>query len=85
MIIFDYFYHSKNLKKYIINSVILLSAAYILILPWVRVNHFLFNKFIPFEAERGAANIITSIQGVTFTMEGDARFLANLKKNGLSL
>jgi tetratricopeptide (TPR) repeat protein len=80
MVIFDYFHHSKNFKKYIINSIIFLSASFILLLPWVRVNHFLFNRFIPFEAERGSANIITSVQGLTFTMEGDARQLANLKK-----
>ncbi|MCG2724871.1 MAG: hypothetical protein L6420_01220 [Elusimicrobia bacterium] len=80
MIIFDYFYHAKNFKKYIVTSIIFLSASYILLLPWAGINYVLFNKFIPFEAERGAANIITSIKGVTFTMEGDARFLADLKE-----
>ncbi|MEA3306431.1 MAG: hypothetical protein U9Q34_01435, partial [Elusimicrobiota bacterium] len=81
ILIFDYFHHSKNLKKYIINSIVFLSAAYILLLPWAGVNHFLFNKFIPFEANRGAVNIITGVKGATFTMEGDARALVGLNKN----
>lgn len=78
ILIFDFFYHSKNLKKYIINSIIFLSAAYIILLPWIKVNHFLFNKFIPFEKGRATCNIITSIKGTTFTAEINARSLAGI-------
>ena len=80
MVIFDYFYHSKDFKKYIINSLIFLATAYIILLPWTKVNHFLFNKFIPFEEARATCNIITSVKGTTFTMEADAKSLAGIKE-----
>ncbi len=81
IVFIDYFKHSRNLRKYIFNSMVFLLAAYILLLPWVRVNHFLFNKFIPFEAERSTCNIITSVRGATFTMEGDSRKLAGINND----
>lgn len=55
-----------------------LIGAYVLLLPWARLNHALFGGFSPFERGRAEANLIAGVKGSVFTMEGDARALAGL-------
>ncbi len=76
----DYFKHSQNFKKYITNSIVFLLASYILLIPWIRLNYHMTDKFVPFEYDRASCNIITGVKGSTFTMEGDAKQLIGLKK-----
>jgi len=57
-----------------------LLGAYILLVPWVRLNYFVSGRFIPLENERGTANLITGVKGAIFTMEGDSRALAGLSR-----
>lgn len=56
-----------------------LLGAYVLLVPWTRMNYFLFHKFIPFEYGRAEENIITAVKGTVYTMEGDEMALAGLK------
>ncbi len=69
------------LKKKLGRAALLLAAAYVLLIPWIRVNRTLFGQFIPFEQERGSCNIITAVKGSVFTMEGDCRALAGLPRD----
>lgn len=59
---------------------LLLACSFVLLLPWVRVNGRLFEKFVPFEYERSSCNIITAVKGTVYTMEGDCRALAGLSR-----
>ncbi|MEI7529357.1 MAG: hypothetical protein WCK76_10475 [Elusimicrobiota bacterium] len=69
------------LKKKLVRAALFLAAAYILLIPWIRVNRTLFGQFIPFEQERSSCNIITAVKGSVFTMEGDCRALAGLPRD----
>lgn len=79
-IAWDYFQGKTGLRKYALNSALFLSAVFILLLPWSRLNYFHFGRLLPFEVERSAANMITGAKGSVFTMEGDHRSLAGLSQ-----
>lgn len=79
-VVWDYFENKTGLRKYALNSAIFLSAVFILLLPWSRLNYFHFGRLLPFEVERSAANMITGAKGSVFTMEGDHRSLAGLSQ-----
>ena len=65
----------RSLKK----ALPFILGAYALLIPWTRLNYFLFDKFLPFEYARAEENIITGVKGTVYTMEGDEMALAGLK------
>ncbi|MCX5785979.1 MAG: hypothetical protein NTX59_09850 [Elusimicrobia bacterium] len=69
-----------SLRRYAVNSSLFLICAYILLMPWARVNYSLFGRLIPFEEARGACNLITGAKGTVFTMEGDCRAFGGLSR-----
>jgi hypothetical protein len=76
-LIFDYLYIKTDKKKFILNSIVFIISSYIILIPWIRLNYNLTNKFVPFEYKRADCNIITSVDFV-YTIEGDARHMAGL-------
>ena len=66
-------------------AAVFLFGAYILIVPWARLNHFAAGQVIPFEFERATSNIITGAQGSIYTMEGNARTLAGISREDSAL
>lgn len=57
----------------LLKAAVLLAASYMLLAPWMRVNHFLHGRPVPFEYGRGDCNMITGAKGSVFTLEGDCR------------
>lgn len=82
VLLYDFFEPGRVIKKYLLNSAVFLVSAYILLLPWARLNYSLSDRFIPLEGERSSCNIITGAMGTVFTMEGDCRAMAGLSKTG---
>ena len=78
----DLFERERGIKKLLLNSAVFLVSAYVLLLPWARLNYSLSDRFIPLEGERSSCNIITGATGTVFTMEGDCRAMAGLSKTG---
>lgn len=78
--VWDFFESKTDIRKYFFTTALFLSAVFILLLPWSRLNYFHFDRIIPFEVERSAANMITGAKGSVFTMEGDHRSLAGLSQ-----
>ncbi|MDD2805225.1 MAG: hypothetical protein PHV33_06690 [Elusimicrobiales bacterium] len=77
---FQYFSLRPALKKWLPATALFLGCSLLLLLPWVRLNHSLFGRVIPFEEERSTCNIITGASGVIYTIEGDARAFAGLSR-----
>ncbi|HAH32768.1 MAG TPA: hypothetical protein DCL44_10690 [Elusimicrobia bacterium] len=69
-----------RLRRYALNTSLFLLSSYILLIPWIRVNYSLFDRFIPFEEARGDCNLITGAKGTVFTMEGDCRAFGGLSR-----
>ncbi|MDO8806656.1 MAG: tetratricopeptide repeat protein [Elusimicrobiota bacterium] len=78
VLLYDYFYRGRGMKKYLLNSALFLVSAYILLVPWARLNYSLSDRFIPLEGSRSDCNIITGAMGTLYTMEGDCRSFAGL-------
>ena len=66
-------------------AAVFLLGAYILLLPWARLNHFVYGKFTPFEVGRADSNVITGVLGSVYTMEGNPRALAGLDQDDNAL
>ena len=66
-------------------AAVFLFGAYILLLPWARLNHFVYGKFTPFEVGRADSNVITGVLGSVYTMEGNPRALAGLDQDDNAL
>ncbi|MCX5791725.1 MAG: tetratricopeptide repeat protein [Elusimicrobia bacterium] len=66
---------------FIRNSLVFLAAAYVLLLPWGFLNRSLSGKFFIFDNSRAACNLVTAARGSVYTMEGDCRRAAGLKKD----
>lgn len=65
----------RPLRPALLRGALLLLCSYVLLVPWVRLNRVVHGRFIPFEAGRADANLITGALGVVFTVEGDTRAL----------
>lgn len=70
----------RDWRRWALGSAVFLLLAYLPLLPWARVNHFLTGRASPLEQDRPVSNLITGALGMTFTIEGDARALAGLKR-----
>ena len=70
----------RNWRRWALGSAVFLLLAYLPLLPWARVNHFLTGRASLLEQERPVSNLITGALGYTFTIEGDARALAGISK-----
>ena len=66
-------------------AAVFLLGAYMLLLPWARLNHFVYGKFTPFEVGRADSNVITGVLGSVYTMEGNPRALAGLDQDDNAL
>lgn len=62
-------------------AALFLLGAYALLVPWARLNHFVYGKFVPFEYGRADSNVITGVLGSVYTMEGNPRALAGLSRD----
>ena len=72
-------------KTILKEATVFLFGAYILLLPWARLNHFVYGKFTPFEVGRADSNVITGVLGSVYTMEGNPRALAGLDQDDNAL
>ncbi|MDO8803641.1 MAG: hypothetical protein Q7R35_04365 [Elusimicrobiota bacterium] len=72
-------------KTLIKEAAVFLLGAYILLIPWMRLNYFATGQIVPFEFEKAACNIITGAEGSVFTMEGNPRELAGLSRDDSAL
>ncbi len=68
-------------KVLIKEAAIFLLGAYALLVPWARLNHFVYGKFVPFEYGRADSNVITGVLGSVYTMEGNPRALAGISRD----
>jgi len=62
------------------NAALFLLGAYVLLLPWARLNHFLLGSASFFEYERSIENVVTGAKGTIFTMDADETALAGLER-----
>jgi len=74
----DYFYGGGFSKAFVLRSLVLVGAAYILLLPWGFLNRAVSGEFALIDGRRAACNLITGARGGIYTMEGDCRKLAGL-------
>ena len=78
--LFQYFSLKPRPKTWLVSTAVFLACAWLLLVPWARLNHSLFGKTILFEEGRPACNVITGASGIVFTIEGDARAFAGLSR-----
>lgn len=79
-VLFHRFTSRQGLGKWLLASALFLACAYLPLAPWARLNQSVFGRFILFEEERAACNIITGASGIVYTIEGDARSFAGLSR-----
>ncbi len=77
--------NTRPRKVILKEAAVFLFGAYILLLPWARLNHFVYGKFTPFEVGRADSNVITGVLGSVYTMEGNPRALAGLDRDDNAL
>lgn len=78
--LFQYFSLKPGLRTWLVSTAVFLACAWLVLVPWARLNHSLFGKTILFEEGRPACNVITGASGIVFTIEGDARAFAGLSR-----
>ena len=78
VVVFDWFYSRERSKAFILRSLALLAASYILLIPWGFLNYSISGRFSIIDDSRAASNLITGAMGSIYTMEGDSRKLAGL-------
>lgn len=85
LVLCDLFYGGARPGVLARRALLFAAAAYVLLLPWGRLNRAVTGQFSLFESGRAAANVITSAKGAVFTMEGDSARLAGLAGAGGAL
>ena len=68
-------------KALLKEAALFLLGAYVLLVPWAQLNHFVYGKFVPFEYGRADSNVITGVLGSVYTMEGNPRALAGISRD----
>ncbi|MBU2574057.1 MAG: hypothetical protein KKH28_08290 [Elusimicrobia bacterium] len=79
VVLFDWFYSRERSRAFVLRSLALLAASYVLLIPWGFLNYSISGKFSVVDGRRVACNLITGAKGSIYTMEGDPRKLAGLK------
>lgn len=64
------------------DAALFLLGAYVLLLPWARLNHFLLGSPFLLEHERSVENVVSGAKGTVYTMDADAPALAGLEQGG---
>jgi hypothetical protein len=78
VVLFDWFYSRDRSRAFILRSLALLAASYILLISWAFLGYSISGKFSLVDDRRAACNLITGAKGSIYTMEGDSRKLAGL-------